>query len=188
MENQTVRHGRAKSGEDWGSQGPRVAVRHGLLSRRRVLMPVLAAHSIITNRLGKRNPTVGCVRRSVCVQNRGVFSTVSPKALRRTHRRWGGLTKPMGIAGTDHLCQTNCRGRVTTYMRTAATKREARQCGRFSLHCPHGWKGCEPCQLAEHNAAQSVVDMDAFSIHRQHRQFAGGSAGNRPPASNHHIG
>jgi hypothetical protein len=69
MEYRTLRHGRAKSGAFWGSQSPGVAVRGGPLSRRCALMPVLAARSLITNRLENGNPTAGCVRRSLCVQN-----------------------------------------------------------------------------------------------------------------------
>ena len=84
-----------------------MAVPGGPLSRRCVLMVVLAERLVITNCLEKRDATAGCVRRSLCVQNRGVFSTASPKAVRKTHRRWGGPVKPLGYAGTIRPCQTN---------------------------------------------------------------------------------
>ena len=87
-----------------------MAVPGGPISRRLVLIGVLAACSPITDRLEKANPTAGCVRRSLCVQNRGVFSKASPKGVRKTHRRWDRLAKPVGMAGTAHVCQTNCRG------------------------------------------------------------------------------
>ena len=93
---------------------PPMAVRGGPLSRRCVFMAVLAERLVITNCLEKRDPTAGCVRRSLCVQNRGVFSTAPPKAVRKTHRRWGGLVKPMGVTGAVRLCQTNCRSPGST--------------------------------------------------------------------------
>ena len=109
MENHMVRHRRAKTGGVLRIAQPPMAVPGGPPSRRCVPMAVLAERLVITDCLEKRDPTAGCVRRSLCVQNRGVFSTASPKAVRKTHRRWGGLVKPMGVAGAVRLCQTNCR-------------------------------------------------------------------------------
>ena len=56
------------------------------LSRRLVLMGVLAACSPVTNRLEKTNPTAGCVQGFLCVQKRMAFRTASPKGVRKTHR------------------------------------------------------------------------------------------------------
>jgi len=77
-------------------------------------MGVLAARSLMTDHLENGRPTAGCVRRSLCVQNRGVFSTASPRAARKTHRRWGTLAKPLGYAGTIRPCQANCRSPGST--------------------------------------------------------------------------
>ncbi len=63
-----------------------MAVPGGLLSSRYVLMAVLAARSPMTNRPEKGSPIAGCVQGILCVQNLGVFSTVSPKAVRKTDR------------------------------------------------------------------------------------------------------
>jgi len=84
----TVRFGTAggNRGASWGIAELPMAVTGGPLLRRYVLMTVLAARLLITNRLAEGNPTAGCVRRSLCVQNHVVFSTASPKAVRKTHR------------------------------------------------------------------------------------------------------
>ena len=77
-------------------------------------MGVLAARSLMTDHLENGRPTAGCVRRSLCVQNRGVFSTASPKAARKTHRRWDVLEQLLGYAGTIRPCQANCRSPGST--------------------------------------------------------------------------
>ena len=63
-----------------------MAVPGGLLSSRYVLMAVLAARSPMSNRPEKGSPIAGYVQGIWCVQNLGVFSTVSPKAVRKTDR------------------------------------------------------------------------------------------------------
>ena len=86
VEYRTVLNGRAKSGCVLGIAELAMAVPVGLLSSRCVLMAVLAARSPMTNRLEKGSPIAGCVQGILCVQNLGVFSTVSPKAVRKTYR------------------------------------------------------------------------------------------------------
>ncbi len=81
----TVRHGRSKSGGVLG-----VAEPQGGSHRRptiEALRPYagLAGRLVITNCLEERDPAAGCVRRSLCAQNRGFFSTASPKAVLKTH-------------------------------------------------------------------------------------------------------
>jgi len=63
-----------------------MAVPGGPISRRLVLIGVLAACSPITDRLEKANPTAGCVQGFLCVQKRMAFRTASPKGVRKTHR------------------------------------------------------------------------------------------------------
>jgi len=63
-----------------------MAVPGDLLSSRCVLIAVLAARSLMANRLERGNPIAGCVQGLLCVQNLKVFSTVSPKAVRKTDR------------------------------------------------------------------------------------------------------
>ena len=73
-------------GAFWGSQSPRVAVPGGPLSRRCVLMSVVAARSLITHRLEKGSAAACRVRAGECVQNRTVFMQASPKTCRKTRR------------------------------------------------------------------------------------------------------
>lgn len=56
------------------------------LLRRFVLRTVVAARSLIMNRLGEANLTAGSVQGFLCVQKRGVFGTAPPKAVWKARR------------------------------------------------------------------------------------------------------
>jgi len=83
----TVLNGRSKSRSVFGIARPPVTVPSDLRARRRVLVAVLAARLLISDRLGQGAPSsVAFGEACVC-----------------------RLTKPMGVGRAVHSCQTNWR-------------------------------------------------------------------------------
>jgi len=102
----TVRRNR---GAFWGIAELPMAVPGGLLSRRCILVAVLAARSLITNRHGKGSLAAGCVRGILCVQNRGFSVRLRQKPYGKPTGDGAGWQNPWELPVRSTPCRTNCR-------------------------------------------------------------------------------